>query len=74
MEIYVLGCKIVLPPFYWLCKPRRSYHELHINNTKTIHSKNFPKTLNFYSQTFYSHHNFVQKKGAFQGHKHLLKY
>jgi len=50
------------------------YHELHINNTKTIHSKSFPKTLNFYSQTFYSHHNFVQKKGPFQGHKHLFIY
>jgi len=51
-----------------------SFHELHINNTKTIQkSKAFPKSkLQF--TTLYSYHNFVQNEGVSYGHKHLLKY
>jgi len=52
-----------------------SFHELHINNTKTIKKpKAFPKNQNFNSQTLYSYHNFVQNESVSQGHKHLLIY
>jgi len=47
-----------------------SFHELHINNTKTIQKqKSFSKI-----KTLYSYHNFVQNEGVSQGHKHLLIY
>ncbi len=40
-----------------------SFHELHINNTKTIQKrKAFPKSKFQFSQTLYLYHNFVQMK------------
>jgi len=39
-----------------------SFHELHINNTKTIQKpKNFSKIKTSILTTLYSYHNFVQK-------------
>ncbi len=53
-EIYVLGCEIILSPFYCLCKPQLfSYHDLNQNHSK-------PKLQ--FSQTLHSSHNFVQVK------------
>jgi hypothetical protein len=44
-----------------------SFHELHINNTKTIQKpKAFPKSKLQFSQTLYSYHNFVQMKVFFK--------
>jgi hypothetical protein len=51
------------------------FHELHINNTKTIQKpKAFPKSKLQLLQTLYSYHDFVQNEGVFQGHNHLLIY
>jgi len=52
-----------------------SFHELHINNTKTIQKpKAFPKSKLQFSQTLYSYHDFVQNEGVSQSHKHHLIY
>jgi hypothetical protein len=40
-----------------------SFHELHINNTKTIQkTKAFPKSKLQFSQTLYSYYDFLQMK------------
>jgi len=47
-------------------------HQQHQNYSQPKASKNLKLP---FSQTFYSHHNFVQKnERSIQGHKHLLKY
>jgi hypothetical protein len=53
-----------------------SYHELHTNNTKTIHNQKLFKILNFHSHKLPTHIITLYKKmkGPIQGHKHLLKY
>jgi len=52
-----------------------SFHELHINNTKTIQKPNFFSKIKTSILTIlYSYHNFVQNEGVSQGHKHLLIY
>jgi hypothetical protein len=53
-----------------------SFHEVHINNTKTIQKpKALSKSKLQFPQILYSYQDFVQKnEGASQGHKHFLIY
>jgi hypothetical protein len=52
-----------------------SYHELHTNNTKTIHNQKLSKILNFHSHKLSIHIITLYKnERCIQGHKHLFKY
>jgi len=77
MKSMFLGCKTIIPPYFWLCKP---HHYPPMNYTQTI-----PKTIQkpkvfFKNQNFNSYKlgihliTLYKNEGVSQGHKHLLIY
>jgi len=68
--MYVLGCKIILPLFYCLCKHHHSPTMNYTNNTKTIQNQKLLKIQNFHSHKLCIHNiTLVQDEGVLQGHK-----
>jgi len=77
MKSMFLGCKTIIPPYFWLCK---LHHSPFMNYTQTV-----PKIIQK-SKAFFQNQNFnfyklgihiitlYKNEGASQDHKHLLIY
>ncbi len=77
MKSMFLGCKTIIPPYFWLCK---LHHHPFMNYTQTIPKtiqkpKAFSKIQNFNPYKLGIHIITLYKnEGVSQGHKHLLIY
>jgi len=77
MKSMFLGCKTIIPPYFWIMQTSPlSLHELHTN-----YIQNYSKTKSFFqNQNFNSYKlgihiiTLYKIEGVSQGHKHLLIY